>query len=165
MPTPLTRDAVRRAIQAAAAAFERARAHALRPHRLTPAQYDLLDLLERMRCGCCGEGECRCPASYLCQNDISDRVACSKGNVSALVQRLVAGGFASREPDPRDRRHNAVRITAAGREALARARPDVDASADRLLGAFSSDDAARLEALLDRVGCAEARAGIVTEGL
>lgn len=143
--------ALRIALQEAADAVQRAAASALRAHGLSSAQYELLALLEGMRCGCCGEGECRCETSYLCQNDVSDRIASTKGNVSGLVQRLVEQGLISREPNPADRRYNAVRITASGRRVLLAARPDVETAVAERLDSLSAEEARNLTALLSRI--------------
>jgi len=145
-------ERLRKALQAAADRSQRAMARALRPHGLTLAQYDLLVLLEGMRCGCCGEGECRCDSSYLCQNDIGGRIDCTKGNVSGLVNRLAEDGLISREPDPRDRRYNAIRITAPGRAALLRAMPDVKAAEGGVFEPLDEAEAETLASLLERLG-------------
>lgn len=139
------------ALAAAAGEVQRATAHALRRHGLSAAQYALLEALEAMRCGCCGEGECRCDSSYLCQNDVGGRIGTTKGNVSGLVQRLAEQGRISREPNPADRRYNAVRITAAGRKALLAARPDAEAAAAEALSPLAPDEARHLRALLRRI--------------
>ena len=136
------------ALEEAADAARQAAASALRPAGLTPAQYQLLDLLEGMRCGCCGEGECRCDSSYLCQNDVGSRISCTKGNVSGLVGRLVEDGLISREPDPKDRRYNSVRITAKGRAALMAARPHFTAAVHATLGCLAAPELEILTELL-----------------
>jgi len=137
------------ALEAAADAARRTATAALREQGLTPSQYELLELLEGMRCGCCGEGECRCESSYLCQNDLGGRIACTKGNVSGLVHRLAAEGLISREPDPRDRRYNAVRITGKGRGVLMAARPAFAEAVRHTLAPLNAED---LEALTGALG-------------
>lgn len=141
-----------KALSDAHAAAERALTSALRPHGLTPAQFELLSVLEDMRCGCCGEGECKCDSSYLCQNDVGSRIDCTKGNVSGIVQRLVQSGAISREPNPADRRYNAVRITAKGRTALFAARPAVEATLRAAFGGLSDIELDTLSRLSRRVG-------------
>jgi DNA-binding MarR family transcriptional regulator len=143
-------------VSALADASAQAAAPALREQGLTPAQFELLTLLESMRCGCCGEGECRCDESYLGQNDIGSRISCTKGNVSSLVQRLVEEGLVSREPNPRNRRENSVRITAAGRKRLHAAQPAVDAALAAIWGRFNEEETRDLFALLGRLGRGEA---------
>ena len=56
--------------------------------------------------------------------EVSSRMMVSNGNVSGLVERLVADGLIARKPAPHDRRAQIVRLTAAGRRvfrAMARA--------------------------------------------
>lgn len=139
-------------LEAAADTLRRIVGTALRAHGLTPAQYELLGILEGMRCGCCGEGECRCASSYLCQNAVSQRVATTKGNVSGIVQRLVADGLVSREPNPANRRENAVRITERGRRVLLAARPTVEAAVERCFAPLDAAERSCLETLLRRLG-------------
>jgi DNA-binding MarR family transcriptional regulator len=127
MHDTVTSETAWKAMESASDVFRTALTVVLRRHGLTPAQYELLGVLEAMRCGCCGEGECRCESSYLCQNDVSQTIACTKGNVSGLLSRLAADGLISREENPRDRREKAVRITAPGRLLYLAARPDVEA--------------------------------------
>jgi DNA-binding MarR family transcriptional regulator len=56
--------------------------------------------------------------------ELSSRMMVSNGNVTGLVERLVADGLIARKPAPNDRRAQIVRLTAAGRRsfrAMARA--------------------------------------------
>lgn len=85
--------------------------------------------------------------------DLARRIRVSGPTVSGIVDRLVAGGFAVREPDPTDRRAYAVTLTEAGRAAVA----DGDARlargiADLLHDASAADRAALLRtcALIER---------------
>jgi DNA-binding MarR family transcriptional regulator len=146
------KSAVWWALEAAADSARREAAAALRESGLTLPQYQLLEVLEGMRCGCCGEGECRCDSSYLCQNDVGGRISCTKGNVSGLVQRLVADGLISREPDPADRRYNSVRVTVKGRVALMAARPRFAAAVETSLRTLNDADLSALRDLLGKIG-------------
>ncbi|HXW23430.1 MAG TPA: MarR family transcriptional regulator [Xanthobacteraceae bacterium] len=59
--------------------------------------------------------------------ELSGRMMVSNGNVTGLVERLVAQGMIDRRPSPRDRRVQIVRLTAEGRRffrAMARANGD-----------------------------------------
>jgi DNA-binding MarR family transcriptional regulator len=158
------RSAVWWALEAAADGARRSAAAALRECGLTLAQYQLLEVLEGMRCGCCGEGECRCASSYLCQNDVGGRISCTKGNVSGLVQRLVAEGLISREPDPGDRRYNSVRVTVKGRAALMAARPHFAAAVESATRALTNEDLPALHTLLKKIGGHPAAAGRSGQG-
>jgi len=56
--------------------------------------------------------------------ELSSRMMVSNGNVTGLVERLVADGLIARKPAPNDRRAQIVRLTPAGRRvfrAMARA--------------------------------------------
>lgn len=140
-----------RELKSAADTVRDAVAGALRKHGLTSAQYELLGVLENIRCGCCGEGECRCESSYLCQNDVSETIACTKGNVSGLLSRLADEGLISREENPRDRREKAVRITAPGRLRYLAARPDVESAVGEAFRGLSSLELFTLQGLLRHV--------------
>ena len=48
---------------------------------------------------------------------LAERLSCVKSNITQLVDRLVADGLVSREPDPTDRRSRLAVMTAAGRKA------------------------------------------------
>src|SRR5690242_8009668 len=50
--------------------------------------------------------------------ELSSRMMVSNGNVTGLVERLVADGLLARKPAPNDRRAQIVRLTAAGRRAF-----------------------------------------------
>ena len=50
--------------------------------------------------------------------ELSSRMMVSNGNVTGLVERLVADGLLARKPAPNDRRANIVRLTASGRRAF-----------------------------------------------
>jgi DNA-binding MarR family transcriptional regulator len=50
--------------------------------------------------------------------ELSSRMMVSNGNVTGLVERLVADGLIARKPAPNDRRAQIVRLTAAGRRAF-----------------------------------------------
>lgn len=50
--------------------------------------------------------------------ELSSRMMVSNGNVTGLVERLVADGLIARKPAPNDRRAQIVRLTPAGRRAF-----------------------------------------------
>jgi len=50
--------------------------------------------------------------------ELSSRMMVSNGNVTGLVERLVADGLLARKPAPNDRRAQIVRLTPAGRRAF-----------------------------------------------
>jgi DNA-binding MarR family transcriptional regulator len=82
---------------------------------------------------------------------LADRLACVKSNVTQLVDRLEADGLVTREPDPNDRRSRLAVITDAGRQAYEKG-ADIRRDAERqLFGALTSDDAARLSDIIEKL--------------
>jgi len=91
---------------------------------------------------------------------LADRLACVKSNVTQLVDRLEADGLVTREPDPNDRRSRLAVITDAGRQAYEKG-ADIRRDAERqLFGALTSDDAARLADIIEKLD----RARLTPEG-
>jgi DNA-binding MarR family transcriptional regulator len=76
-------------------------------------------------------------------SDIADRLVLSRGGTTKVIDRLEDRGLAERIPDPGDRRATLVRITPAGTEALAAARPVVDEVLWERWGRHLSGDEAR----------------------
>ena len=82
---------------------------------------------------------------------LADRLACVKSNVTQLVDRLEADGLVTREPDPNDRRSRLAVITDAGRQAYEKG-AGIRCDAERqLFGALTSDDAARLADIIEKL--------------
>jgi DNA-binding MarR family transcriptional regulator len=84
--------------------------HAVRQglHRefgITLPRFDLLSQLDRA-----GEG--------LTMGELSRRLMVSNGNVTGLIDRLVAEGLVIRQASPSDRRAQLVRLTSAGKAAF-----------------------------------------------
>lgn len=73
----------------------------LKAAQLSVSQFDLLSTLTE------SEG--------MSQQELADRLYVTKGNVSGLVDRLVAGGLVERRPLPTDRRSHALYLTERGR--------------------------------------------------
>ncbi|MGH3146881.1 MAG: MarR family winged helix-turn-helix transcriptional regulator [Rubrobacter sp.] len=55
-------------------------------------------------------------AGELTPGQLGGLLSMTSGAVTALVDRLVAGGYVERVPNPRDRRSSLLRLTAAGTE-------------------------------------------------
>ena len=77
-------------------------AEALKPHGLTPTQYNVLRILR-------GAGE----AGY-CRYEVGDRLVTPVPDVTRLLDRLEAAGLVGRARDPEDRRQVRARITPRG---------------------------------------------------
>lgn len=80
---------------------------------------------------------------------IAERLVLSRGGTTKVIDRLEELGYVERSPDPSDRRAMTVSITAAGREALDRTGPIVDAALRDLWARHLTEDqaAAVLEAV------------------
>lgn len=114
------------------------RARLRQEHAVTPARYHALSLLDTCRDG-------------MTMGDMSKRLMVSNGNITALVDRLVRDGMATRTPLANDRRTHVVRLTPAGREAaqvMERSHADWLATA---MGTLGREDMTALLALLDRL--------------
>lgn len=113
----------------------RALAALLRPAGLTPAQAEVIGVLDRA-------------GAPLTVAQVGEVLVCEPGSPSRLVSSLVTAGLVEREPHPEDGRASALELTAAGREAAARVRA-VDAQfhaelAARLPGAEEVEAALRV---------------------
>lgn len=73
---------------------------------VTLPRFDLLAQLDRARDG-------------MSLGDLSRRMMVTNGNVTGLIERLVADGLVTRTPRPTDRRTVTVRLTEAGRTEFA----------------------------------------------
>lgn len=88
---------------ATADAFLRESKRLFRPHGLSGAQYNLLNVVARSPGG-------------LSQRELSDHLVVDRSNVTGLIDRMEAAGWVRRTDDPADRRVYRVLLTAAGRE-------------------------------------------------
>jgi DNA-binding MarR family transcriptional regulator len=109
--------------------------------RVTLPRFDLMAQLERLPHGETGMN----------LGELSRRMMVSNGNVTGLVERLVAEGLLLRCIDETDRRVVLVALTPAGRQEFARmARVHADWIGD-LFGGLSAQDISSLMRLLARV--------------
>jgi DNA-binding MarR family transcriptional regulator len=89
-------------IERTAAVLGHAFAEALKPHGITPTQYNVLRILR-------GAGR-----GGLCRNEVRDRLVAQVPDVTRLLDRLEEAGLVERERSTEDRRLVATRITADG---------------------------------------------------
>ena len=87
----------------------------LKPHDLTPTQYNVLRILN----GAGPEG--------LCGSDIGRRLVSQVPDMTRLLDRMAAAGLVERERDPQHRSFVTTRLTDAGRQKLVEATPAIDA--------------------------------------
>lgn len=77
-------------------------AEVLKPHGLTPTQYNVLRILR-------GAGK-----AGLCRYEVDDRLVTPVPDVTRLLDRLESAGLVDRARDPEDRRQVRARITPQG---------------------------------------------------
>jgi DNA-binding MarR family transcriptional regulator len=105
-----------------AAVLEHALAEALKPHDLTPTQYNALRILR-------GAGE-----QGLCRNEVRDRLVARVPDATRLLDRLEEMGYITRIREGDDRRYVRAHLSRSGSELLRRLDDEVVASHHRLLG-------------------------------
>ena len=131
-------------IARSAAQLEHQATEALKPHGITPTQYNALRILR-------GAG-----AAGLCRNEIRDRLVAQVPDATRLLDRLEAMGLVVREREGEDRRFVRTRITPAGRAVLARLDAPIAALHGRQLGHLGPG---RLRALIDLLALAREAPG------
>ena len=92
-------------IVATADVFLRESARLFRPHGLTAAQFNVLNLLAA-----------REEEAGFSQRELADALVVDRSNVTGLVDRMESAGWVRRENDAADRRVYRVRLTAAGKK-------------------------------------------------
>ena len=107
----------------------------LRSFDSTLPRFDVLAALQRSREG-------------LKMSELSSALNVSNGNVTGIVDRLVADGLVVRVPVEGDRRAMLVRLTRKGEEDFAALAAAHEAWVDELLGAITPAEAARVVASL-----------------
>ncbi|MEP0547588.1 MAG: MarR family transcriptional regulator [Rhodothermales bacterium] len=117
-------------------------ADALKPHGLTPTQYNVLRILR-------GAGD-----SGLCRYEVGDRLVTPVPDVTRLLDRLEAGGLVDRARDSEDRRQVRARITPQGLDLLGELDGVLEALHRRQLGHLGAD---RLRVLIDVLADARQR--------
>lgn len=125
-----------------AAVLEHEVAETLRPHGVTPTQYNALRILR-------GAG----PAG-LCRNDVGARMVAMVPDATRLLDRLEQMGLVTRERSSADRRLVLTRITAAGLALLAALDQPMQQLHVRRLGPLGPD---RLRALIQTLEDARQR--------
>lgn len=103
-----------REILATSDAFLRESHRLFRPHRLTAAQFNAINILGRSEGG-------------LSQRELSDRLVVDRSNVTGLLDRLEKAGWVKRTDDPKDRRIYRIALTPAGRRLWRTVSPRYDA--------------------------------------
>ncbi len=112
------------AVMATADAFLRESQRLFRPHGLTGAQYNVLNLLAARRSG-------------ISQRELSDLLVVDRSNVTGLLDRLEKAGWVRRGDHPEDRRIYQIAITPAGRRLWAKVHPVYVAVVTQVTAALS----------------------------
>jgi DNA-binding MarR family transcriptional regulator len=123
-------------IERTAAVLGHAFADALKPHGITPTQYNVLRILR-------GAGK-----AGLCRNEVRDRLVSQVPDVTRLLDRLEDAGLIDRERSSTDRRQVATRITGAGLSRLRSLDAPVLAMHKEHLGHLSAKQLTTLTELL-----------------
>jgi DNA-binding MarR family transcriptional regulator len=123
-------------IDRTAAVLGHAFAEALKPHGITPTQYNVLRILR----GAGKEG--------LCRNEVRDRLVAQVPDVTRLLDRLEESGLIERERSSTDRRLVSTRITSRGLALLKSLDAPVTAMHRRHLGHMTARQLDTLTTLL-----------------
>lgn len=84
------------------------------------------------------------------QQDLCETLMLDANNCVLLLNELETAGWTQRTRDTDDRRRHVVEITAAGHEALERARAAQDTLEDEVLAALDPEEREQLRALLSK---------------
>lgn len=87
----------------------------------------------------------------IAQADLGRRLAIDPKDLVGILNDLQADGLTVREPDPRDRRKNAVTVTPAGQDLLERCTAVAETANAQLLAPLAPAEARRLMTLLTRL--------------
>lgn len=122
----------------------RASRRVFRPHGITEAQFNVLNILAGPEGG-----------AGTTQRELSEILVVDRSNVTGLLDRMEALGWVRRDPDPKDRRAWRVRLTPAGRRLWERVEPDYTRAA---LETIAPIGAARLRTAIEVLEELEKRA-------
>ena len=139
-PSPETEAAL--SVLRTAALLGSAVAETLKPHGLTPTQYNVLRILR-------GAGD-----GGLCRHEVGDRLVTPVPDVTRLLDRLEASALIRRHRDPEDRRQVRACITPQGLRRLAKLDGVLDALHRQQLGHLEEQ---QLRTLSDVLAAARAR--------
>jgi DNA-binding MarR family transcriptional regulator len=109
----------------------------LKKHGLTLPHFEVLMSLNA------GEG--------ISQQDLTERLMLTKGNICVIVQKMEAAGLIDRRTDPVDQRFHRLYMTDAGRKLIARVVPGHRDLSQRLFSGIDRADQKTLYDLLCRI--------------
>ncbi len=112
------------AVVATADALLRESHRLFRPHGLTAAQFNVLNVLSDR-------------ADGLSQRELGDVLVVDRSNITGLLDRMGEAGWVQRRDDPADRRVYRVTLTPAGRRLWAKVEPRYRAVASQVVEGLS----------------------------
>ena len=86
------------------------------------------------------------------QKVIADKLLCSTGNVTKVVDNIVKHNLAIREIDPNDRRYFIVRITTKGRKLIKKAFPRYLSTMIDVFNILTKDELKQLDRICKKLG-------------
>jgi DNA-binding MarR family transcriptional regulator len=102
-------------IVSTANALEKAAKRVFAPHELTPAQFNVLNLLSDRKEG-------------MRASELAEALVVDPSNVTGLLKRMARDGWIGDRANPQDRRQHVTVLAPKGRAAWARARSDFEKS-------------------------------------
>ncbi|MBE2215208.1 MAG: MarR family transcriptional regulator [Opitutaceae bacterium] len=148
MKPALAEDLVLQTLRTAST-LVRASRRVFRPHGLSEAQFNVLNILAAPA-----------RAAGVTQREISDILVVDRSNVTGLLDRMEAAGWVRREAVPEDRRAWRVRLTAPGRRLWEKCVPDYARAVQAVVAPLGAEKARAVRDLLAALECqAAAMAG------
>jgi DNA-binding MarR family transcriptional regulator len=132
------------AVLATADAFLRESQRLFRPHGITAAQYNVLNVLAPEKAG-------------LSQRELSDHLVVDRSNVTGLLDRMERAGWVQRADDPADRRVYRVTLTPAGRRLWSIVEPRYHRVVEQVTHGIPLRQMRETTALLDRLAAAASK--------
>ncbi len=143
MPAPSALE-LTTAVVTAADALLRESQRLFRPHGLTAAQFNVLNVLAGRPAG-------------LSQRELGDLLVVDRSNVTGLLDRMGEAGWVRRSDDAADRRIYRVTLTPAGRRLWLAVEPRYRAVAGQVAGGLAAAQRAQCLAALRHMEAAAAR--------
>jgi DNA-binding MarR family transcriptional regulator len=131
------------ALLRAADALLRGSQKLFRPHGLTAAQFNVLNLIAGSESG-------------MSQRELSDKLVVDRSNVTGLLDRMEKAGWVRREDDPDDRRIYRISLSITGRKLWEKVNPQYLAAVAEVTQGFSRNQIRNCIDLLVRMTHASA---------
>jgi DNA-binding MarR family transcriptional regulator len=125
-------------IVSAAGTLEKAAKRVFAPHGLTPAQFNVINLLSDQPEG-------------MRASDLAEALVVDPSNVTGLLKRMARDGWIVDRANPDDRRQHVTVLAPKGRAAWAKARHDYERSLRQVAAAISAGDRAVVEKVIASV--------------